>query len=515
LDFIANYVLLFPLCLITKGVIMLKQATAAAIAALCLWTVAASTNVNFVLTAEGTSNLLTPQPPLHFAKSRVEGEAENSENKSMLSVNRSETFQEIEGFGGAFTDSASHVFSTLTPDLQEQLLDMYFGEAGLRYNMGRLTIGSCDFSMEYYNYDDEKGDVNLTHFNISHDEAKIIPFILRAMKKANRTMKFVASPWSAPAWMKKNNHMNCDLGPWTCVLKDDAAIKTAWANYFAKYIDGYKSHGVDVWGITIQNEPEAMTGNIVYEGMHYTPQTEKSFLKSYLGPVMKSKHPDVNILIYDHNKDHIVEWANEILSDPETAQYVWGTAFHWYTGPFFENLAKVHSQFPQHKLLSTESTVAKQNTGTYDKPEWHKGEHYGREIIGDLNNWSTGFIDWNLLLDKYGAPSHADPTGGLCEKLIKCGSDSMVIFQDGKLYPQVFYYYMGHVSKFVPAGSVRVGLGNSNSAVLSTAFKTPEGKIAVVAMNQWDGPAELTLRDSELGETSTVLPPHSIATFTY
>ena len=112
--------------------------------------------------------------------------------------------------------------------------------------------------------------------------------------------------------------MNCDLGPWTCVLKDDRAIKSAWANYFAKYIDAYKAHGIDIWGITIQNEPEAMTGNIVYEGMHFTPETEKSFLRDYLGPVMKSRHSDVNILIMTIIRI-IVTWANTILGDPETS----------------------------------------------------------------------------------------------------------------------------------------------------------------------------------------------------
>ena len=469
----------------------------------------------FTLTAENTSDRLTPQTPLQFTTTSIGNDEQNSSNKTTLTINQTQSFQTIEGFGGAFTDSAAHVFSTMPTSVQDELIEMYFGSSGLQYSMGRLTIGSCDCSLSYYNYDDTTNDVNLTHFNISHDEEKIIPFIQRALKAANKSIKLVASPWSAPAWMKKNNHMNCDLGPWTCVLKDSGAIKQAWAEYFSKYITAYKAHNVDIWGITIQNEPEAMTGNIVYEGMHYTPGTEKAFLVDHLGPVMKAQHPDVNILIYDHNKDHIVTWAKTILGDKASAQYVWGTAFHWYTGPYFENLAQTHDLFPEFKLLSTESTVAKQTPGTYDKPEWRKGEHYGREIIGDLNNWSVGFIDWNLLLDKYGAPSHADPTGGLCEKLIKCGSDSMVIYQNGKLYPQIFYYYMGHVSKFIPPGSIRIGSSSSNAGISATAMRTPEGKVVVVAMNPWDGPLALTLRDSTLGHATATLPPHSIATFEY
>ena len=175
--------------------------------------------------------------------------------------------------------------------------------------------------------------------------------------------------------MKKNGHMNCDLGPWTCVLKDDADIQQAWAKYFSKYLDAYKRNKINIWGVTIQNEPEAQTGNLVYEGMHFTPSTEKAFLINHLGPVMQADHPDVNVLIYDHNKDHIVEWAQTILGDPKSAKYVWGTAFHWYTGPYFENLAKTHELFPKFKLLSTEATSAKQKPGTYDVPEYHKGAY--------------------------------------------------------------------------------------------------------------------------------------------
>ena len=133
--------------------------------------------------------------------------------------------------------------------------------------------------------------------------------------------------------MKKNGHMNCDLGPWTCVLKDDADIQQAWAKYFSKYLDAYKRNKINIWGVTIQNEPEAQTGNLVYEGMHFTPSTEKAFLIDHLGPVMKADHPDVNVLIYDHNKDHIVEWAQTILGDPRVpntygVQHFIGTLVH-------------------------------------------------------------------------------------------------------------------------------------------------------------------------------------------
>ena len=263
-------------------------------------------------------------------------------------INRSQTFQEIEGFGGAFTDSASHVFDSMPAVLQEQLIEMYFGPTGLRYNMGRLTIGSCDFSLEYYNYDDTKGDTKLKHFNISHDEARIIPFVHR--KRLRIRVTFGCLSLECACLDEKNGHMNCDLGPWTCVLKDDADIQQAWAKYFSKYLDAYKRNKINIWGVTIQNEPEAQTGNLVYEGMHFTPSTEKHLI-DHLGPVMKADHPDVNVLIYDHNKDHIVEWAQTIWATqrvPNTygVQHFIGTLVHT------SKILQTHELFPKFKLLS-------------------------------------------------------------------------------------------------------------------------------------------------------------------
>ena len=396
------------------------------------------------------------------------------------------------------------------------------------YTMGRTTIGSCDFSVTHYNYDDVKDDFNLDHFSIAHDQDQIIPFIKKAVTAVEKTsgsketLKLIASPWSAPAWMKSNNNMNCDLGPWTCVLKSDEKYKNAWALYLSKYLTAYNSAGVPIYAMTVQNEPESMTGNIVYEGMHFTPQTEHAFLKNNLIPRMKSDHPDVKILIYDHNKDHILDWMNEILADKDIAQSIWGVGFHWYTGPFFENLAKAHDLFPNHVLFSTEATSPKQNPHTYDKPDLSKGEFYASELLGDLNNWSVGFIDWNIILDDFGGPNHGDPTGYLCEGLLKCGSDAMLIadLKNKVLQPQAFYYYVGHVSKYVPRGSIRVEiqLNNENGVVQACALLAPNNQVVVIAMNSGNTDIAFVLQDTLMGlnvSMDTVLPSHSIQTFIY
>lgn len=356
---------------------------------------------------------------------------------------RTVTYQTILGFGGAFTDSASYVFSKLNSTHQSTILDMYFSEGGLRYNMARLPMGACDFSLEHYTYDDVENDANLTSFSIDHDRQEKIPFIKRAMDIISSwngdPIHIVATPWSPPAWMKTSNSPYCPQSCSNCQLKDQ--YRQSWADYFVKFVTDYGNEGIGIWGVTVQNEPEYCPSD--YESMNFTPETERDYVKGYLGPTLKKAHPDVNILIYDHNKDHVVDWVKTVYSDNDASSYVWGTAIHWYTGDEFENLHTAHSLFPEKPILATESTDSRELDP--QNPLWSHGEHYAHDIMGDMNNWVVGFIDWNLLLDQYGGPNHKGPDE--CEGKIKCGFDSMILVDIDQqiIYPQIFYYYVGHI----------------------------------------------------------------------
>ena len=357
--------------------------------------------------------------------------------------NRKILHQTILGFGGAFTESASYVFSKLNSTVQSKVLDMYFSENGLRYNMARLPIGSCDFSLSNYNYDDVSGDAELTHFSIDHDKDLIIPFIHQAIQTrkmwSNDSLNIVASPWSPPGWMKEDDNPYCPLDCQNCVLKE--RYKATWSLYISKFLTAYAAEGINIWGITVQNEPGYCPK--VYEAMHFTPETERDYLKQYLGPQMSKDHPNVAVLIYDHNKDNVVEWAKTIYSDAEAAKYVWGTAVHWYSGDQFDHLNTTHHLFPDIPILATEATESREQDP--QNPQWSKGEHYAHDIIGDMNNWVVGFIDWNLLLDMLGGPNHKGPDE--CEGPDKCGYDAMLLAdaENEVVFPQVFYYYVGHI----------------------------------------------------------------------
>ena len=329
--------------------------------------------------------------------------------------------------------------------------------------------------------------------------------------------------------MKTNKQMSCfPLGPLDCALVPE--FQPAYALYFSRYLDAYKAAGVDVWGVTVQNEPQPQTGTLTYEGMWFPFTAELEFVAEYLGPQLAADHPDVKIFIFDHNQADAAWYAAPILADPVASKYVAGVAFHWYSGPDWAPLDELSAAFPSAMLLASEATVGRENTADFVKPGamvWDHGEYYGTFIIQDLLHNSVGWIDWNILLDNKGGPDHGDPTGEECEGLIQCGSDAMLIADltasPPIVYKQAFYWYMGHVSRFVPPGSVRLGTfltrlsgSNSTSPLLGVSFETPGGGTALVLQNSQDSSELVTVDDARAGHLGYFeLPPHSIVTLTW
>ncbi|RKX85049.1 MAG: glucosylceramidase, partial [Spirochaetes bacterium] len=309
---------------------------------------------------------------------------------SIVHVVSSKIYQSIIGFGGAFTDSASNIYAQLDKPRKKKVIEAYFDkEKGNAYTLGRLAIHSCDFSSGNYCYVD-KNDTDLASFSVGHDEKEIFPFILDAQRTAGG-LKYIASPWSPPAWMKTNNNM-CSGGS---LKKEYYAL---WAEYFIKYIEAYRKKGISVWGVTVQNEAGAAQ---TWESCVYTAEDERDFVKKYLGPTLdKAGLGDINIIVHDHNRDNVLNRCRIIYDDPEAAKYIWGAGVHWYEGDNFQNLNALNELYPEKSLLFTEGC---QENGTHHN-SWALGERYGKSIINDMNNWIRGWIDWNLLLDISGGP---------------------------------------------------------------------------------------------------------------
>jgi glucosylceramidase len=403
-------------------------------------------------------------------------------------VDLSHSFQTFEGFGGAFTEAAAITFAGLAAEQQEEVLASYFdSDRGHGYRFCRTHINSCDFSVGEYAYA-EPGDLALERFSIEHDRHLLIPLIKAADRVADGELRLLATPWSPPGWMKTNGQMRGGGK----LLPD---LRGTWANYYCRYIREYEKEGIEIWGVSVQNEPEAVQS---WESCTFTAEEERDFVRDHLGPTLAAEGlADVAIVIWDHNRDRIVERASVVLGDPEAARYVWGTGFHWYTGDKFANVALVHDAFPDKKLLLTEAC---QEHGTHHG-SWSLAERYACSIVNDLNHWAVGWIDWNLMLDETGGPNHA---GNYCSAPILADR------QLGTLHFESSYAAIGHFARYIRPGARRVLCSSTVDELEVTAFEQ-NGEVALVALNR--SPTAIAF-DLRVGENVVTLdsPEHSIST---
>ena len=409
------------------------------------------------------------------------------------------TFQTFLGIGGALTDAAAETFAKLPKEKQAEFMQAYFDkQKGIGYNFARTNIHSCDFSSDTYTYIKE-GDATLKSFNVQHDKQFKIPFIKQAIAAAGGKLNLFASPWSPPAFMKTNN----DILHGGKLKKE---FYQPWANYYTKFIKAYEAEGIPIWGISIQNEPMATQK---WESCVYSGEEERDFLKNYLGPTMKKEGLSAKKIIgWDHNRDLLYQRASTLLNDPDAAKYLWGIGFHWYEPwsggePMYDNLKLVSEAFPGKNLLFTEG--CKEAFDLTKVNDWKLGEKYGANMIHDFNNGSAGFTDWNILLDETGGPNHV---GNFCFAPIHGNTKT------GELIYTNEYYYIGHFSKFIQPGAKRIVSAASRSMLQTTAFKNPDGTVAVIVMNSGDAKTQYYLWINGKAAEATALP-HSISTLIF
>lgn len=401
-------------------------------------------------------------------------------------------YQTITGFGGSFTESSAYLLNQLSKKNRDLILNAYFGSKGARYSLTRTHINSCDFSLSNYSYAPIEGDKNLENFSIDEDRDDIIPMIKEAMAISEDGFKIISSPWTAPPWMKDNNSwVGGKLLP---------EYYDTWALYFSKYLTAYKDEGIDIWGITVENEPLGNGNN--WESMHYTAEEMVNFVQNHLGPLLQADGHPVKILAYDQNRgEELEEWATVIYKDEASARYFDGFAIHWYASTFNwfpESLNFTHDLAPEKLLIQTEACVdaevphwqddawywSKEATdwGWDWAPEDQKMNHpkyvpvyrYARDIIGCLNNWVDGWVDWNMVLDKQGGPNWFENW---------CTAPVIVDPETDQVYFTPLYYTMAHFSKFIRPGAVRIGFDNPDESLMVTAAQNPDGTISVVVLN--------------------------------
>ncbi|MCZ8169596.1 MAG: glycoside hydrolase family 30 protein [Flavobacterium sp.] len=403
-----------------------------------------------------------------------------------------ERFQTITGFGGSFTEAAASVLHGLSPANQKMVLEAYFGEEGAQYSLTRTHIASCDFSRQNYTYAPVAGDINLTQFSIDPDRADLIPMIKAAQALSKEGFKIIASPWTCPPWMKDNkSYVGGKLLP---------EYQPAFALYFSKYLEAYQAEGIPIWGVTVINEPHGNGNN--WESTLFSPEEMTQFVQHHLGPHLEQKGwGNVNILGYDQNRAGLPEWVDAMFRDEATSKYFAGTAIHWYESTydyFPKALQYAHQKAPSKYLIETEGCIdsevphwkddawywQKEVTDwgwdwaapheKYLHPKYAPVHRYATDIIGCLNNWVDGWIDWNMILDRQGGPNWFKNW---------CVAPIIADPQIDEVYKTPLYYVMAHFSKFMRPGAVKIGCSITSDAVMATAVQNPDGSIAVAIFN--------------------------------
>jgi len=411
-------------------------------------------------------------------------------------------YQTITGFGGSFTEASAYLLNQLSKQNRDLILNAYFGSEGARYSLTRTHINSCDFSLGNYSYAPIEGDKTLENFSIEEDRDDIIPMIKDAMAISEDGFKIISSPWTAPPWMKDNNDwVGGKLLP---------EYYDSWALFFSKYLTAYQKEGIDIWAVTVENEPLGNGNN--WESMHFSAEEMVDFVQHHLGPKLNADGHDVKILAYDQNRgDELIEWAKVIYNDESFSKYFDGFAIHWYASTFDwfpKSLNFTHEMAPDKYLIQSEACVdAEVPKWKDDQWYWSKEAtdwgwdwaaedqkhlhpkyvpvyRYARDIIGCLNNWVDGWVDWNMILDRQGGPNWFKNW---------CVAPVIVDPEKDEVYFTPLFYTMVHFSKFIRPGAVRIGFENPDKSLMMTAAKNPDGSVVVVILNMNEEAKNLNL----------------------
>ena len=415
-----------------------------------------------------------------------------SNNKIEINLNPEEKFQTITGFGGSFTEASAHLLNKLSKENRKKILEAYFSEEGANYSLTRTTIASCDFSLSNYTYAKVENDLALEHFTIEDDKEDIIPMILEAKAISKEGFNIIASPWSCPPWMKDNkSFVGGKLLP---------EFNDTFALYFSKYLEAYKKEGIDIWGVTVINEPHGNGNN--WESTLFSPEEMTLFVQNHLGPKLeRDGWEDIKVLGYDQNRAGLQEWVDAMYKDEMTSKYFAGTAIHWYESTyevFPEALQYAHNKAPNKYLIQTEACVDSEvphwqddawywkkeatdwgwdwasEKDKYLHPKYSPVNRYAEDIIGCLNNQVDGWVDWNMVLDRQGGPNWFKNW---------CVAPVIVDAENDEVYFTPLYYVMAHFSKFMRPGAIKIGCDINNKDLKVTAVQNPDNSIALVIFN--------------------------------
>ncbi len=413
--------------------------------------------VDVWLTKADRASLFEEQKP------RIQFEKEVDSSGVQILVDDSRHLQTMDGFGFALTGGSAELLTRMSAERRTAVLKELFGQGkgGIGVSYLRVSIGSSDMNERVFTYDDlpaGETDPSLAKFSLGPDLQDVVP-VLKEILAINPKISILASPWSAPSWMKTNG------------LPKGGSLKPEWykayAQYFVRYLQAMAAEGISIRAITMQNEPE---------NPHNTPsmvmhaEEEAAFLSMALGPALKKAGLRTDVILWDHNCDD-PGYPLAILANPAANQFAKGSGFHLYAGSI-DALTKVHDAYPAKDIYFTEQMVIQPNR---DEP-LRVAEAVSRLTIAAPRNWSRNVLLWNLAADPQDGPHTNDGGCPVCQGAITVAGDDVT--------RNLAYYTIAHASKFVRPGSVRIASDSSVSGALpNVAFTTPQHTTVLLVAN--------------------------------
>lgn len=444
-----------------------------------------SQTVHSYRTTSDLSSTLEAQPAVTFS-------SKSTTAPISITVDEKDRYQTMDGFGISMTEgSAWLLHDRMLPAMSQGVMTKLFDPSnGIGLSFVRLPIASTDLSINHYSYDDMptgQQDMQLLHFSTAHDDAYVFP-VMREALKLNPAITVMASPWSAPAWMKSNNSMNGGS------LRESAM--PVYGEYLVRSLQAFQKAGITVKYLSVQNEPLHETED--FPGMLMLADQQKRLIGSYLGPDLKRAGLHTQILAYDHNWDH-PEYPIEVLSDPKASPFVAGSALHCYGGdPSGQTV--IHQKFPDKGIWMTECSG-----GTWQKENpLLVTTHL---LIDSTRNWAKAVSLWGVVLDTDHNP-HAGGCG-TCRALVTFDPRAATVTYTGD------FYALGQASKFVRPGATRIGSTSfGRESLESVAFQNIDGSIVLLILNNRSDGADFKI-DWHGREIRSFLPPRSITSYVW
>lgn len=438
------------------------------------------------MTTADKSSLLKEQPRVAWKKAKGEPGA-------AILIDDARRFQTVDGFGHALTGGSADLLMKMSPAARTALLRELFGHGPgtISTSYIRVSVGASDMNDHVYTYDDlSEGQVDpeLAHFTLAEDEKSVIP-VLREIEAIEPGIRILASPWTAPAWMKDNGKVKGGS------LKKE--YYDAYARYWVLYLKGMQARGITIDALTPQNEPENPKNT---PSMVMTAEEEAAFVGKHLGPALAAAGLKTKIIAFDHNCDHPV-YPETVLRDVDAAKYTDGAGFHLYRGEIGA-MTEVHDAFPQKNVYFTEQMVVPRKNSA----DGSIAQPVARVVIGAMQNWSRNVLLWNLAADPQNGPHTNDGGCPVCTGALTLDGD--------KITRLTAYYTAAHASKFVPPGSVRIAADAPADSLPHVAFATPHKGYALIVSNNTNSDSKVKLRfrnkEAEVG-----LPAGAVATYVW